>query len=98
MEDQNMNPTPSTPATPPPAAAPVAASEPKKAPAYGTILGIILIVVILVVGAFYVWGERLDKEQPQEYGVRGEQLPDGSMPSVEGAADVESGPSGPQPQ
>jgi len=87
MEDQNMNPT-SDEATQSPA------GEPKKAPAYGTILGIVLIVVILVVGAFYVWGERLEQEQPlPENGVRGEVLPD-----VEGTAGLEVGENEPQPQ
>lgn len=55
-----------TPEAAPVTATPAAASapEPKKNTAYGTILGIILIVAILVVGAFYVWGERLQGEQP----------------------------------
>lgn len=90
--DENMNPVETTPE-------PAPAAEPKKAPAYGAILGIILIVVILVVGAFYVWGQRLEEEQPlntQE--PEGEMLPDGSLPSVEGSADVEAGEMGPQPR
>lgn len=78
------------PVTPPPAAAPVA--EATKGPAYGSILSIILIVAILVAGAFYVWNERLDMDS-----VKGEQLPDGSMPTVQGAPDVEEGPNGPMP-
>lgn len=86
--DQNMNPEGGMPP----------AEEAKKSPAYGSILGIILIVAILVAGAFYVWNERLDTNQVPENGVRGEVLPDGSMPSVEGAVDIEEGESGPQPQ
>jgi len=38
--------------------------EGSKGAAYGTIFGIILIVAILVVGAFYVWGARLNSQQP----------------------------------
>ncbi len=60
---QSPTPVTAAPAAPAPAAAPV--SEPKKNAAYGTILGIVLIVAILVVGAFYVWGERLDREHAQ---------------------------------
>lgn len=74
------------------------AEEAKKGPAYGSILGIILIVAILVAGAFYVWNERLETNEVPQNGVRGEVLPDGSMPSVEGAAGIEEGESGPQPQ
>lgn len=70
----------------------------KKGPAYGSILGIVLIVAILVAGAFYVWNERLEMNQVPENGVRGEVLPDGSVPSVEGGAGIEEGESGPQPQ
>lgn len=86
--DQTMNPQDSMPP----------AEEAKKGPAYGSVLGIILIVAILVAGAFYVWNERLDMNQVPENGVRGEVLPDGSMPTVEGAADVEAGEEGPRPQ
>lgn len=91
--DQNVNPGSTTP---PPAAAPQS-MEPKKGPAYGSILGIILIVAVLVVGAFYVWGERLKMNEVPEDGVRGEMLPDGSYPTVEGSADVRSGENGPEP-
>ncbi len=84
--DQNTN------TTPPPAMPPVA--EEAKGPAYGSILGIILIVAILVAGAFYVWNERINMDTNT---VEGEVLPDGSMPTVEGAADVEEGPNGPMP-
>ncbi|HEY1041944.1 MAG TPA: hypothetical protein VGE48_00765 [Candidatus Paceibacterota bacterium] len=86
-------------AAPAPAPAPVA-EEAKKGAAYGSIIGIVIIVAVLVAGAFYVWGERLNEQQPQvpENGVRGEMLPDGSYPSVEGSLDVESGENGPQPR
>ncbi|MBU1292633.1 hypothetical protein KJ819_01050 [Patescibacteria group bacterium] len=83
--DENMNPVETTPE-------PAPAPEPKKAPAYGAILGIILIVVILVAGAFYVWGERINEEMPQNEAL-GEVLPD-----VDGSADVESGDMEPQPR
>ncbi len=67
------------------------AVEPKKGPAYGAILGIILIVAVLVVGAFYVWGERLKQNDvtiPEE-GVPSE----GTMPrggSVDGSIQIEA--------
>ncbi len=83
--------------TPPPATAPMA-NEPAKPAAFGSILGIVLIVAILVAGAFYVWNERLGMNEMPENGVRGEILPDGSMPTVEGAADIEEGENGPIPQ
>lgn len=94
VPDQNMN---SGSVTPPPVAAPMA-DEPKKPAAFGSILGIVLIVAILVAGAFYVWNERLGMNEMPENGVRGEVLPDGSMPTVEGAADIEEGENGPMPQ
>jgi len=82
--------------TPPPAAAPF---ETKKGPAYGTILGIILIVAILVAGAFYVWDERVSEtnEILLENGVRGEVLPDGTIPTTEGSPSVRTGENGPEP-
>ena len=86
--DQNMNPVDGMPP----------AEEAKKSPAYGSVLGIIVIVAILVAGAFYVWNERLDMNEVPENGVRGEVLPDGSVPNVEGTAGVEEGEGGPQPQ
>lgn len=86
--DHNMNPEGGMPLT----------EEAKKGPAYGSVLGIVLIVAILVAGAFYVWNERLDMNQVPENGVRGEVLPDGSMPSIEGEADIEVGEGEPQPQ
>lgn len=80
--------------------APVA--EDTKGPAYGSILGIILIVAILVAGAFYVWNERINMDtntdtETETGGVRGEMLPDGSIPTAEGSADIEAGPDGPMP-
>lgn len=74
------------------------ADAPKNPAAFGSVLGIILIVAILVAGAFYVWNERLGTSEMPENGVRGEVLPDGSMPTVEGAADIEEGENGPVPQ
>ncbi len=84
-------------AAPAPAPAPVA-EEAKKGAAYGSIIGIVIIVAVLVAGAFYVWGERLEEQQVPENGVRGEVLPDGSYPTVEGSLDVESGENDPQPR
>lgn len=72
------------------------AEEAKKGPAYGSIFGIILIVAILVAGAFYVWNERLEMNEVPENGVRGEVPSDESMPNIEGAASIEE--SDPQPQ
>lgn len=92
--DQNMS---QDSVTPPPAAAAMA-DAPKNPAAFGSVLGIILIVAILVAGAFYVWNERLQTSEMPQNGVRGEVLPDGSMPSVEGAADIEEGENGPVPQ
>ncbi len=77
-----------------PAPAPVA-EEAAKGGAFGSIIGIIVIVAVLVLGAFYVWGERLS-EQPTvpEDGVRGgDASPAGSM---EGSVNVEV--SEPMPQ
>ena len=85
-----MNPMPTTPEAPAPAPAPMMPTEPKKNPAYGTILGIVLIVVILVVGAFYVWGKRLAEEQPM--------TGDDVMPAGTGAPSVDVDVSVPQPQ
>jgi|GEM_PF-1098242 len=82
--------------TPPPAAAPLS-TEPKKSVAYGSILGIILIVAVLVVGAFYVWGERLKMNGPSEENMGGGVLPDGTIPTTEGSASVRSGENGPEP-
>lgn len=77
-----------------PEPAPVA-EEAKKGAAYGSMLGIVLIVAVLVVGAFYVWGERLKTETPPvpEEGVRGgDANPDGALDgSVEGSLDVDLG-------
>lgn len=67
-------------------------AETAKQTAYGPLLGIVLIVVVLVLGAFYVWGERIEMDQPMpEEGVRGDTLPEDAMPDVEG--DMEAGAS-----
>lgn len=63
-------------------------------PAYGSILGIILIVAILVAGAFYIWGERVgtnDAVMP-ENGVRGDTIPfdDAMGGSVEGSVELDT--------
>lgn len=94
VPDQNMN---QESVTPPPAAAPMT-DEPKNPAAFGSVLGIVLIVAILVAGAFYVWNERLGMNEMPENGVRGEVLPDESMPTVEGAAEIEAEENGPIPQ
>lgn len=73
-----------------PAPAPVSA---RKGTPYGAIIGVVIIVLVLVAGAFYVWNERLGEKSPGEDVV----LPDGSMPTVEGSANVRSGENGPQP-
>lgn len=78
----------------PPAEAPLAA-EAQKAPAYGSLLGIILIVAVLVIGAFYVWNERLDMNQPvvPEDGVRGgDSMPSEDVvdDSVEGSVEFDA--------
>jgi len=80
--------------TPPPAPAPIQADS-KKGSAYGPVLSIVVIVLVLVAGAFYVWNERLHETiMPPESSVV---LPDGSVPTVGGSADVRSGENGPEP-
>lgn len=95
--DQAPDPVTNTENTPPPAPAPV---EVRKGPAYGSILGIVLIVAILILGAFYVWGERIkettDGTMP-EYGVRGEMMPSETEPSMQGSASVEVEGTVPEP-
>lgn len=44
---------------------PTPASNPPVKKAYGSVLSILLIVLILVVGAFYVWNKRV-AQQPQQ--------------------------------
>ena len=64
VPEQNTDQT--TPAAP--------TSEAGKTASYGPMLGIVLIVAVLVIGAFYVWGQRLSENQPvmvPEDGVRG---------------------------
>lgn len=62
-EDPTITPAPAAEAAQAPAPAAAAEEGAKKGAAYGTILGIVLIVGVLVVGAFYVWGERLQQDQ-----------------------------------
>ncbi len=65
-------------------------AETAKQTAYGPLLGIVLIVVVLVLGAFYVWGERIEMDQqpmPEE-GVRGDTLPEDALPEAEGDAEA----------
>lgn len=33
----------------------------------GSVLAIILIVILLVIGAFYVWGQRLSEQRANEF-------------------------------
>lgn len=40
--------------------------EPKKASSIGPIVGILIIVIILLVGGLYFWGEQRDKESAME--------------------------------
>lgn len=68
--------------------------EAVKTASYGPMLGIVLIVAVLVIGAFYVWGQRLAEDQQPvmpENGVRGDTIPfeDESMMD-EGSASVEA--------
>ncbi|HWH16534.1 MAG TPA: hypothetical protein VNU25_03055 [Candidatus Paceibacterota bacterium] len=81
--DQDQNPgAPVTEPTP---------AETAKQTAYGPLLGIVLIVVVLVLGAFYVWGERLERDQPMpEEGVRGDTLPEGTLQEVEGEMEADA--------
>lgn len=37
---------------------------PPKNASYGALISIVLILFIIVVGAFYVWGERISQRQP----------------------------------
>lgn len=81
------------PETEAPAMQPAAPAEAPKAPAYGSLLGIILIVAVLVIGAFYIWGERLESDQQvPEGGVRGDTLP------LEGGASADVEVEGEEPQ
>ena len=34
---------------------------------FGSVLAIILIVILLVIGAFYVWGQRLSEQRANEF-------------------------------
>jgi len=35
-----------------------------KAQSWGTIISIIIIVLMIIIGAFYSWGKRISQEQP----------------------------------
>lgn len=54
MEPTTENQTPATPA-------PLA--KPEKA-SYGAVIALVIILGIIVVGALYLWGERLETESP----------------------------------
>lgn len=70
-------------------------AETAKQTAYGPLLGIVLIVVVLVLGAFYVWGERIETNQPMpEEGVRGDTLPEDGLPSAEGDMEADTSAGG----
>ncbi len=81
--DQDQNPgTPVAEPTP---------AETAQQTAYGPLLGIVLIVVVLVLGAFYVWGERIEMDQPMpEEGVRGDTLPEDAMPEAAGEMEADA--------
>ena len=94
MDETSPDQTPQDEAVqaPAPAPAPVAAST----PAYGSLLGIILIVAVLVAGAFYIWNKRVATENTvnPENGVRGDTIPfedspESSTGSVEGTVDLD---------
>ena len=38
--------------------------DPKRKASYGALISIFLILAIVVVGAFYVWGKRISQEGP----------------------------------
>ena len=48
----------------------IEASAPQHNPdrgSVGSVLAIILIVILLVIGAFYVWGQRISEQRANEY-------------------------------
>jgi len=56
-----MPPTPSPTQNTPPVVDPVHMAPPRKKSS-GPVFGIIIILVLLIVGAFYLWGARLNKK------------------------------------
>lgn len=68
--DTNLNTTteggaPSSPLSP----------MPKKEGGMGAIVGVIIIVIVLILGGLYFWGERLYKESPAEPAAEGSAAP-----------------------
>ena len=43
------------------------ASPTKKQQSYGALVSIVIIVAIIVIGAFYVWGKRISEGQPAPF-------------------------------
>lgn len=41
--------------------------QPNERGSIGSVIGIILIVILLVIGAFYVWGQRISEQRANEY-------------------------------
>lgn len=56
MEPTTEQQTPVEPAAPAPA--------PKEKTSYGAVIALVLILGIIVVGALYLWGQRLETESP----------------------------------
>lgn len=68
---------------------------PKPAPSYGGVLAIVLVLALIVVGAFYIWGERISETgltpEEQEYVESLETQNDSTDPSsIEGDLEAQS--------
>ncbi len=70
MEDEKLLPLgePTLHFYPPPAASP-APKEPTGIPSpqaqqWGVVISIVIIVLMIIIGAFYAWGERIAQNQP----------------------------------
>lgn len=65
MENQNPSPTPvtDTPSIPVIDPAPV---KDHKVGSTGSVIAVLLIVLLLVIGAFYVWGQRLSEQRAMQ--------------------------------